>query len=270
MRARSCFILTALLFCAFLRGFPQSQRPGAMRTVRLKIVVDEELRRRPAWSVEVRRWVNSCSPFFEENFGLRLQIQHLGLWSSDNIKYCLADLFADLSTKVERGDCDIVVGVTAQISGMSEPNGLASYLRGYAIIRRLPRSGLNKRAFIHELCHLFGAVDLEEKISIMNKTNNYLHCDRFTRRIVVAHKDRRFDGTSSWLDPEAREFAISLYEQRKELGRREVGICIMLAVLCLEKGDYERALRECLEAERMEPGLPGLQGLLRTASDRKK
>jgi hypothetical protein len=250
-RLLGCVILSCL--CLFALGRSADRKLGLIRTIKVKIAVDEEWRKRPDGVYEIRKWMASASKFFEKNFGLRLEITKVVPWASDNTKGNLIALCPDLYRKVDRGDCDIVVGCTYQIPGISEPGGVAAYLHGYILMRRVRSDSMNRLALIHELCHLFGAVDLEEKKSIMSASDPELACDEFTSQIVRLHKNRRFDRAHFPLPLSSLDQAIALYLKRKQLDRREAGINIMLALLYVRKENYSAASRECLEAELIDP-----------------
>ncbi len=246
--------LTAGLLCLSAFGRPAPGKIEATRTIKVKIAVDEEWRKRPGGVYEIRKWMASASKFFEKYFGLRLETTHFAPWASDNSKCSLIALCSDLYEKVDRGDCDIVVGCTYQIPGISEPGGVAAYLHGYILMRRVRSDNMNRLTLIHELCHLFGAIDLKEKKSIMSSSGPQLACDEFTSKIVRLHKDRRFDRKHFPLPSASLNSAIALYLERKQLNRRETGVNIMLALLYVRKENYGAASRECLEAELIDPG----------------
>ncbi len=248
-------LIGLILSCLYLSAPARSasRKFEVTRTIKVKLAVDEEWRKRPGGVYEIRRWMATASKFFEEHFGLRLKVAKVVPWASDNTKGSLISLCPDLYGKVDRGDCDIVVGFTYQIPSVSEPGGVAAYLHGYILIRRVRNSHMNRLALIHEICHLFGAVDLEEKKSVMSVSDPELACDEFTSRIVRLHKDRRFDRAHFPLPSSLVNQAIALYKERKQLNRREAGIHIMLALLYIRKENYDAASRECLEAERIDP-----------------
>lgn len=245
-------IMGCLCLSAF--GRPAAGKTEATRTIKVKIAVDEEWRKRPGGLYEIRKWMASASKFFEEYFGLRLEMTQFAPWASDNSKCSLIALCPDLYKKVDRGDCDIVVGCTYQIPGISEPGGVAAYLHGYILMRRVRSDNMNRLTLIHELCHLFGAIDLEEKKTIMSSSAPELACDEFTSKIVRLHKNRRFDRKHFPLPSASLNSAIALYLERKQSNRRETGVNIMLALLYVRKENYGAASRECLEAELVEPG----------------
>lgn len=255
IRRTERLLIGLILSCLCLSGLGRStaRKFEVTRTIKVKIAVDEEWRKRPGGMYEIRKWMASASKFFEQYFGLRLEVAKVVPWASDNTKGSIIALCSDLYSKVDRGDCDIVVGCTYQIPSASEPGGVAAYLHGYILIRRVRNSHMNRLTFIHEICHLFGAVDLEEKKSIMSVSDPELACDEFTSRIVRLHKDRRFDRAHFPLPSSSVNQAIALYLERKQLNRREAGIHIMLALLYIRKENFDAAGRECFEAERINP-----------------
>ena len=248
-----------------LPGLSKGQKPIPTRTIKLKAVIDENYRRRSAHVFEIKRLVASATNFFEKNFGLIIQIHQLEYWHSDNTKGSLDDLMVDLYKKVGRGDSDIVVGFTDQIPDRADLSGVASYRYGYILMRRRKSNYLNRTILIHEICHLFGAIDVSEGPYIMNKYEPRLKLDEFTARIIRINKNRRFSFSLFPLSLEDMESAISLYEQKKALMGSEAGLSIMLAQIYIEKQDYEKAIQECLEAERLEPDNLAVRGLLKIA-----
>jgi hypothetical protein len=72
---RSCCLPVAFyLLLISLFGLPVDQRPTPTRTIRLKVVIDENYRKRPARVFEIKRWMENASRFFEKNFGLVMQV----------------------------------------------------------------------------------------------------------------------------------------------------------------------------------------------------
>lgn len=238
----------------------------AQRSIRLKIAIDEEFRRLPAHTLlEVKKTVASSSRFFKKHFGIPLEIHEIVRWRSDNTKWTLEELFDDLYGAVGRGECDVVVGFSGQIRSESRAFGVASYDQGYILVKRSLNSYISKTVLTHELCHVFGAVDLEMEKSIMNENQPEFECDDFSRQVVGLHRNRRFGPGIFPLSPDDQVLAISLYERRKTLRRREAGLSLRLAAIYLEMRNSEKAIRECLEAEKLAPEDPAIRILLEIA-----
>jgi tetratricopeptide (TPR) repeat protein len=263
---RTCCILLAIyLFLISPSVLAVDQKSASPRTFKLKVVIDENYRKRSSRVFEIKRWVENALRFFKKNFSLVMQVHQWEYWYSDNMRGSLDDLMADFYSKVRRGDCDIVVGYTDQIPDRADLSGVASYRYGYILLRRRKNDYVNRAILVHELCHLFGAIDVTEGSSIMNKYEPRLVHDEFTARIIQLHKNRRFSASLFPLSSEDMESAIILYNQKRELEGSQAEISIMLAQIYIEKRDYEKAIQECLEAERLEPDNPAVRGLLEIA-----
>lgn len=267
---RSCCLLLAFCFLLCLSGLNGDQETTPTRTIKLKVVIDENYRKRPARVFEIKRWVKNASRFFEKNFGLVMRIHQWEYWYSDNTKGTLDDLMADFFSKIRRGDCNIVLGYTDQIPYRTHLSGVTSYRYGYVLLRRKKSDYVNRAILIHELCHIFGAVDVTEGSSIMNKYEPRLVCDEFTAQVIQLHKNRRFSSLLFPLSVEEMESAITFYNQNRGLEGSQAEIPIMLAQMYIEKRDFEKALHECLEAERLEPNNPMVRRLLEIAHRKKR
>ena len=66
---------------------------------------------------------------------------------------------------------DVVVGFSSQYHIKYDLIGIASYIKGYVLLRKMKSDSGMIRMLKHELCHLFGAFDLAQKGSIMDKEN---------------------------------------------------------------------------------------------------
>lgn len=244
------FIFSSLLFLVYGAGLPQDQ---PVRIVNLKIVVDEEFRIIPTWRSDINWLIRRASEEFEKRFSISLRMDLLDGWISDNAHNTVYGLLNDLRKKVSQDNYDIVLGLTGQHCTSQGLSGAATYLHGYIILKESklwePRSKtFMKSLLLHELCHLFGAVDLNEKSSIMNRKNPGSKFDEFTRRIVLLNRNRNFNPHVFPLPESQLDEAIAVYKQRKKLNRKEADIHIMLALFYLEKKDYKSTLNECFQA----------------------
>ena len=263
-------LIALLLFALALPLFAPGSDSGKTRTVKLKVALDEEFRHRSPRHLEVRKWVTTASYFFEKHFGLAFEIDEIKPWSSDNSHRSLSGLFQDLYAKIDRGKSDIVLGITAQFRSEIEVSGVASYLHGCALVKKMRYEYLTGLTIVHELGHLFVAVDLAEKSSFMNKDEPRLECDEFTKRVVNLNRNRRFDSPAFPLSAEDMNSLLPLYIERKSLGRGEAGVPLMLAIFYLEMKEPEKAIQECLEAEKIAPHDPAIQTLLKLAAEQKQ
>ncbi|MGD2295857.1 MAG: tetratricopeptide repeat protein, partial [Candidatus Aminicenantes bacterium] len=253
-------LLCALFLFLFVKGgFPQIQ---PVRTINLKVVVDEEYKKNKAWRINVSRLVSGTSMIFEKNFGIRFRIKSLGTWNSDNTHISMRVLLTDLQRSVPLKDCDIVLGFTDQLHLDHDLYGVASYLYGYILLRDVRFFSSERIMLLHEICHLFGAVDLKQKGSIMSSTSPDVKFDEFTRKIIFLNKHRRFNPYIFPLPEEKWDRAVELYTQRKGTNGGELDVHILLALFYLEREDYPSLIKECLQAGKIDPYLPEVHNLL--------
>jgi hypothetical protein len=128
-------------------------------------------------------------------------------------------------TESERG---ILIGLVPEgPDGPANP-GIADYLNGIIVLKNLTAKGGMPFVLFHEICHLFGAVDLEEKGSLMSRMAPRFRLDAFTVSIMRANRDRSFRRNDRPLSPEKTREAVSLYTDRQSLGlgEWELGICL--------------------------------------------
>jgi len=241
-------------------GYGQTQ---PLRTVSLKVAADEEFRmkNRLTWRSDIQQLVRYVSKDFEKHFGLRFKIGTIDHWVSDVAQDTMLGLLNDLRKKVPQGDCDIVLGFTSQHGLTHDLSGAATYLHGYILLREQDTKSIMRLMLKHELCHLFGAADLNEKNSIMNSRNPEHSFCEFTTRIILINKHRSFNPYVFPLPVEKKDEAISIYEERKRLDRREIDIHILLAIFYLEKKDYESTVNECLQARQLDADSPDILNL---------
>lgn len=121
----------------------------------------------------------------------------------------------------------------------------------------------------HELSHLFGAVDIVQKGSVMGTDHTCNEFDKFTSQIIFYNKYRTFNPYIFPLPEDKLDEALSIYDQRKKLNRREVNINIILASIFLEKEDYDSVIEECREVIEINPDLPEIYNFLGIAYRRK-
>ena len=242
-----------LIFFLCLPLFSQNR---SVRIVRLKVVADEEFRKNGDWRFEIKRHVANASRVFEDEFGIGFEIRTIDSWNSDNLQNTIVDLLNDLRKKVSLDEHDAVLGFTDQPRDGSGLGGVASYLKGYVLLRRMKSSAFMDRMIVHELGHLFGAIDLNQPDSVMSRQNPGPQFDEFSKRIIRLNKDRNFNIYRFPLSADKLDEAVEIYEARKAQNRGEVEISILLASIYLEKKDYDAMMAECLRSLEINPNLP--------------
>jgi len=251
-----------LLFSLFFIFSPGSILGKSVRTIDLKIAVDDEFRSQRQWMLEIKRLIASSSQEFEKQFGIRFRIKKIEPWFSDGSLSSMYELFSELRKKIGKGDCDAVIGFTSQHLVRYDFFGIASYLHGYIIVRKIKATDFMRSTLIHELCHLFGAIDIEQEGSIMDVESPGKEFDSFTSDVIRLNRLRSFNPSVFPLLKEKLDESIFLLRERKRLRRQESNVNVFLALFYVEKGDYEAAIEECTQALGMDSDLPEIYNLL--------
>jgi hypothetical protein len=159
----------------------------AIRTVTLKIAIDQNFSSTKMWRSKAESMIERTSKIYEKRFGIKLEIKEVETWAPDTSIQSLNDSLNDLRSKVPKGDCDIVAGFISRYKWRSIRFGVASYLTGYMIARDMRPSSLTRVAVLHELCHLFGGVDINEPGSYMSMRLAGPKFDKFTTQVPKAN-----------------------------------------------------------------------------------
>ena len=106
--------------------------------------------------------------------------------------------------------------------------GPADYPNGIIVLKYLEAKGGMPFVLLHEICHLFGAVDIEEPGSVMSLQGASFRIDRFTREIMAVNRDRSFRRGACPLTPDRAAEALAVYGRREalHLGEPELRICL--------------------------------------------
>ena len=236
-----------------------------VRTIRCRIAVDEECRSQNEWRSVIKRVVADSSKRFEREFGIKFEIVRIRPWYSDDTRDSLFDLLKSLKNEIPQKNCEVIIGFTGQHYEKGAFSGATICYGSYIILRWVRLEDLMKRTLIHEFCHLFGGIDLNGENLIMSHARAGNRFDEFTSRIILINKFRRFEPQVFPLTDKKIDEAISHYESRKDLNKEGHEIHLILALLYIEKENYDLAIRECQNALRISPGLPEAYSLLGTA-----
>ncbi|MFC2161954.1 tetratricopeptide repeat protein [Acidobacteriota bacterium] len=236
--------LCTLFLLMFFGGILLSQVPSG-NSVKVKIALDTGTEKADWWEKRIRPLVEETFQVFEETFRIHLHINQVERWNPGKETRSLYGSLLSLQNQVRHGENDIILGFIFQSMGQSSRFGAADYLSGNMLLKTLVGSHIIKIALRHELCHLFGAIDLNETNSIMNRGNPVLIFDEFTKNIILLNKFRSFEKNSFPIPHEQLDEAIALYKERQKRKKSEADIHTMLAILHIEKQDYESAIKEC-------------------------
>jgi hypothetical protein len=209
---------------------PGSEKPP-VRTVSVKVAADASLSTNEIWKVDIAYQLRDVNMYLRDAIGVKFKIKAFEYWDADPAGRPLASLLPGLHEHLKmtgRGDCDIVVSLVPEgPEGPVDP-GVADYLEGVVIIKYLKAKGGMSYVLLHEICHLFGAIDLGERGSVMSLERPTFRIDAFTRAIMLANRERCFQPGKSPLTEDRMAEAISLYSERKALGlgESELAICL--------------------------------------------
>ncbi len=250
------FLVGLLLLAAPIAAQGPSARP-----IKVVLAVDRGIDNRAEWRVAAARLLDDCFRTFRKWSGLALRLDDVVTWSPDPGRKPLVERLAELRRKVRRGSCDIVLGVMVPERTQAAQLGIASYPHADILVKNVASREAMTYAVLHEICHVFGAVDIREKRSLMGREEPGFAVDAFTLRAVRLHAGRSF-GRGPGLSASALDSAVSLFEERAHLDLRETEVQLFLTLFYLDKNDLEAAASACAAAAEGDPGFPGLRNLM--------
>ncbi len=237
-------VLLALLSALFIQPVFSENMP--LRSVSVKIAVDHRLIKTSGkWKIDSRRSLKAVSDIFTKEFGIEFLIDDYEYWQPDIKQKNRRARLNDLQSQVIPGECDIVLGLISKDIENVIPEGIASYIHGYILLDYSESQVETDKVLLHEMCHIFGACDLKEKVSIMDCSQNGTKFDDFTRKIIRLNRSRSFHRNEFPLTANLLQDAIDIYSRRYDLERDEPGIALSLIFLYLEKQAPQAAMKIC-------------------------
>jgi hypothetical protein len=240
------FILLAGLSAAFgtiAAAAPAGPTRAPRRTISVTVLADSALRKNEIWKIDILRAVTDVSQTLDAVSAIVLKIKAYDYWTPGLIAIgtggsrcprTIAETLSLLNRHIRekgRGESEIVIGVVPEgVEGPFYP-GIADYLRGTIIIKYLNSKGGIPYVLLHEMCHIFGAVDLRTNRSVMSLRNPGFRIDGFTKAIIQANRGRSFLEGEFPLSEDRVPEAIFLYEGRQALGLEEDELAICLGKL---------------------------------------
>jgi hypothetical protein len=213
------------------------------RNVAVRVLADAALSHDEAWKVDITRAVMDVNQTLTAISGIALKIKAYDYWtpgssgsepggsrSAETVAEYLVLMGRHIRSSGREGG-EIVIGLVPEGPDGPVFPGIADYLMGTVVIKHLKSKGGIAYVLLHEICHIFGAIDLRTSGSVMSLQNPSFRIDGFSRAIIRANRLRSFlDGVfplSGDIVPEA----IQLYEERRALGLGEEELSICLGVL---------------------------------------
>ncbi len=262
MRTPAAVLGVALAGLLLLAVRPSAAGEETPRTVTIRLAVDRSVADLTEWRFRANSFLEGAVRIFQTRFGIKLSVKGPGRWSPDRNRKSLEDALTDLAAKVPADGCDIVLGVIDPDRVSSPSLGIASYTNSCILLSNALDDDAMRYALMHELCHVFGAIDLKEKGSLMGVAGHGMDIDPFTAAAVRLNRDRVFTRGRFPLSGADVDAAIELYKKRVGLGLGEPELYLFLTLFYLEKDDLDAATEMCTEAVTEEPGLMGLQVML--------
>lgn len=218
-------------------------KDGSSRTINVRLAVDRAIPNLTEWRFQANSFLECAVRTFRSRFGIKLAFKGPVRWQPAAGTKSLEDELRDLAIKVEPDGCDIVLGIVDLDRLNTSSLGIASYVNSCIVIGNAADPGVMRYAVLHEICHVFGAVDLGEKGSLMSLRGGRLEFDKFTDEAVLLHRDRTFSRGSFPLPQDALDAAIRLYGERAERRLGEPETNMFLTLFYLEKNDLVSASR---------------------------
>jgi hypothetical protein len=213
------------------------------RTVTVQVVAAEAIGGNEIWKVDIIRLLMDVNPLLVEVAGIKLKIESYSYWdpgrdgegrvdarAGRTLKSLLPGMRRHLAASGRSG-CDIVVGLIPEGPEGPVSPGIADYINGIVIIKYLKAKGGMAYVLLHEICHLFGAIDLQETGWVMSLRRPSFRIDGFTKAIMRVNRGRSFRPGESPLPEEHILEAIVLYEGRQALGLGEGQLLVCLGTL---------------------------------------
>jgi tetratricopeptide (TPR) repeat protein len=254
-------IFPLLIVFAAARASAAAPEDRQIRIITIKIAADQYLATGIAWKKDIKKLIGNSSEVFKEKFGIEFRITAWESWQPEKDLDSFQAFLDDLKRKVPPGEADIVVGLIAPFYADDTPAGIADYFNG-CVLLKLANPWAMAPVILHELGHVFGAVDLEENGSVMDPRNPGFEFDAFSARIITLNRDRSFHTGSFPFPPGLTDDVIAAYQARGLLGRCEPELHLFLAYLYIESGDYASASKECVEILKNSPESADVQVLL--------
>ncbi len=203
-----CCILSALCLSACVVLAPEPPQ----RVVHVKALADVRFRaRNPHWPDEARGLIEAASDYYEREFGIRFITESAEAWPTQERIPSTVDLLAKMEQEFplqkNDGSYDLIVAFTGEgvsryfIAGRPRVDRIGNCQQGLGsyvvtpIDKPFQYTGAQAEpepdviALIHEFAHIFGAVHVDDRSSIMHEDLGYrTEFDEKNRSIIAKNK----------------------------------------------------------------------------------
>jgi hypothetical protein len=188
-----------------------------IRVIEVKIVAPVEYRVTNLWKLEMTKMLRDIGRRFKDRFGLAFRVKETGFWEPESRPKPLVDYIRELEERVPQGEGQLLIGLIPDLDFPGPPYGITDYLHSCILIKDHPSVSALTSILEHEICHIFGAIDLDESGSIMSFDQQGARYDAFTSKIISLNRNRRFEACEFPLTPDVRDEVFVLCNER--LGR---------------------------------------------------
>jgi tetratricopeptide (TPR) repeat protein len=223
------------------------------RTLSIRVAVDRDIMALDTWLQDIRLLLRDAFFPFSTRFRIQIKAKEIIGWDPESDLNSPLDLLSSLEKKVSHAGCDVVLAFASPRHASGDRRGIACCCFNYVLIQYLNSKRDLEFIIQHEICHLFGAVDLVEKKSIMSSAELGYEFDSFTSKIILLNRTRPFYQASPLFATESRDDFISLFEGRAALNLSEEHVHEMLALLYFDKGDHVSAAEQCTSCLAINP-----------------
>jgi hypothetical protein len=169
-----------------------AERLAALRTIRVKVLVDRERTRDPSWIADAHRLVEAVSASYEVALGIELTVVGIVSWDVATAALDPERLRADLASRPREG-AEIVIGLADR--AFDEPaTSIAEgdALGGVVLVGAEPGATPHHRALLRELGHALGSADVVDAQSAAYQRGSWMSLAPVP------------PGATPWIDPESR------------------------------------------------------------------
>ncbi|MEW6365518.1 MAG: tetratricopeptide repeat protein [Acidobacteriota bacterium] len=266
--ARALAMLPLVLASAALVSHASSSN----RQIALGVLADEEFRDDNGWSPRVDKVIDAVSREFGRLFHIEFRVARQAEWQSPDDLDSL-DLLAERADQMAgRAEFEVLVVFTAQ-------RGLKDTLRGCslsepAVIAVRQANTAEMIGYLrHEMAHVFGAVHLFDRTSLMDILGRGTSFDEITSKIISLNRERKFNTPESQVASERLAELAKVYQKvsdsidpstvksyfgpaahawtKRHNAPEDAGL--QLSQVYLELRRYQDARRECLKAAYLAP-----------------
>lgn len=211
-------VAVALAFIMLLLPSLAATQDVALRTVSVRVAVDEQYRAKPDWETDLRAVVGAVSATWERRYGIRWEIGAIVPWTSpSDLGLGPRGYGTDqLVHGLPRGDEEVVLVVSGRRCSEGWRGAASPFGDTAVVFMDCPgwRGPLapRERVVSHELAHLFGAFHVTTP-SLMNAKTPSDAFDDQTDRVIRLMREFRFSSGIEGVDPATRHAWLAIFAE---------------------------------------------------------